>query len=74
LNFYINRMIVQPVRSASLVKALFLGRQAAKRATVGDPTTATSYDPNVYGGASPIPLSFAQRADFETVLKEAKYI
>jgi len=73
LNFYINRMLVNPVKKASLVKALMTGKQAAKRYVIGDPTTATPYNPEGYGGASPIALSLAQRDDFEAVLKKAGY-
>ena len=73
LNFYINRMTVNPVKSAAVVRDMILNRRPAKRYTIGDPTTSTPYDKEAYGGASPIPISYALRTDFEAVLKAAGY-
>lgn len=73
-NFYINRIAVEPVKEAATVKALLLGRQYANRHTIGDPMGTVPYDAEAYGGATPIPLSYALRSDFETVLKKAGYV
>jgi hypothetical protein len=73
LNFYINRFLVNPVKKASIVRDMVLGRRTAKRVTIGDPTTSVAYDETVYGGASPIPISYALRDDFEAALKSAGY-
>ena len=73
LNFYINRLLVNPVKSAAVVRDMVLGRRSAKRFTIGDPTTSTPYDSGAYGGASPIPVDYAFRSDFEKLLVEAGY-
>lgn len=73
LNFYINRMTVAPVKTAAIVKALLLGKQGAKRFTLGDPTTTVPYDSGPYGGAEPIPLAYASLSNFETLLTAAGY-
>ncbi len=74
LNFYVNRMLVEPVTQAPVVKSLLLGTRGAKRATIGNPITATPYDETSYGGAKPIPFDLALRSDFETLLKDAGYV
>jgi len=74
LNFYINRMLVEPVTQAAVVKTLLLGTRSARRSTLGNPLVATPYDETSYGGAKPIPLDLALRPDFEGLLKEAGYV
>jgi hypothetical protein len=74
LNFYINRMMVNPVKSGATVMDLLRGKRSAKRFTIGDPTTGTAYNPEAYGGAGPIPISYAMRADLASVLAKAGYV
>jgi len=73
LNFYVNRLWVNPVKNSAVVKDLITGRRSAKRFTIGDPTTSTPYDPSAYGGATPIPIDYALRSDFDKLLKKAGY-
>jgi hypothetical protein len=73
LNFYINRILVAPVKSASVVRDMMLGRRPAKRFTIGDPTASVPYDAGVYGGAAPIPVDYSLRSDFEAILKKGGY-
>jgi hypothetical protein len=67
-------MQVAPIKSASVVRDMMLGRRPAKRATIGDPTTSVPYDEGPYGGASPIPVQYALRADFLQILVNAGYL
>jgi hypothetical protein len=73
INFYINRMMVAPVKNAAIVRAMMLGQKTAKRTTIGDPTTSVAYDDEAYGGASPIPVDYSLREDFNQLLKDAGY-
>jgi hypothetical protein len=73
LNFYINRMGVNAIESAQVVKEIFTGKRSAKRFPLGNPLASCPYNNEAYGGASPIPLSYALRADFDALLREAGY-